>query len=66
MRGVNYLKDGDLADEGPLVGVKAWFDEFLNWLLSGEKVVGKKDAESEKERGGEREVPNNHSIFYDV
>jgi len=64
VEGISNLRDAGLIDEETLDGAKKWLDQYLNWLLTSEKGVGKKGAESEKERGGEREMPNNHGTFY--
>lgn len=66
VEGVSNLRDAGLIDEETLDGTKKWLDQYLNWLLTSEKGIGKKDAHNEKERGGERAMPNNHGTFYDA
>jgi len=66
VEGVGNLRDAGLIDEETLDGVKLWFGKYLNWLLTSEKSIGKKDAENEKERKGEKGALNNHGTFYDV
>jgi len=66
VEGVSNLRDAGLIDEETLNGAKEWFDQYLNWLLTSEQGIGKKDAENEKERGGERAMTNNHGTLYDV
>lgn len=66
VEGISNLRDAGLIDGETLDGAKKWFDQYLNWLLTSEKGIGKKDAENEKERGGERAMINNHGTFYDA
>ena len=66
VEGISNLRDAGLIDEETLDGVRKWFDQYLNWLLTSEKGIGKKDAGNEKERGGERAMLNNHGTFYDA
>lgn len=66
IEGVNNLKACGLIDSDTLTGVEGWFNQYLDWLLTSEKAIGKKDAENEKERKGEKGIPNNHATFYDV
>jgi len=64
--GTNKLKNMGLIDAQTLEGVENWFNQYLNWLLTSEKAIGKKDANNEKERNGEKGMFNNHGTFYDV
>ena len=66
VEGISNLREAGLIDEETLDGTKKWFGQYLNWLLTDEKGIGKKDAENAKERGGEKAMPNNHGTFYDV
>lgn len=66
VEGISNIRDAGLIDGETLDGAKKWFDSYLDWLLTSEKGIGKKDAENEKERGGERAMTNNHGTFYDV
>jgi hypothetical protein len=60
------LNENNEEDKKVLDGAREWFDQYLNWLLTSKKAVGKKDEGNEKERGGEKGMPNNHGTFYDV
>lgn len=66
VEGISNLRESGLIDEETLDGAKKWFDQYLNWLLTSEKGIGKKDAENAKERGGEKAMSNNHGTFYDT
>lgn len=66
VEGISNLSDAGLIDEETLDGAKKWFGQYLNWLLTSEKGIGKKNAENAKERGGEKAMPNNHGTFYDA
>lgn len=65
-QGVVVLKEQGLIDDETYEGVKSWFKEYLNWLQTSEKAVGNPNSANEKERTGEKGMPNNHGTFYDV
>ncbi len=64
--GIGNMERAGLIDKVTLDGAKKWFGQYLDWLLTSEKGIGNPNAGNEKERGGERAMPNNHGAFYDV
>lgn len=66
IEGINNLKASGLIDTETLKGAESWFNQYLDWLLTSEKAIGKKDAENEREKKGEKGMPNNHATFYDI
>lgn len=64
--GVRILKENGLIDKETQKGIEAWYNEYLTWLQTSEKGIGNVNAGNEKERNGERGMPNNHGTFYDV
>lgn len=66
VEGINNLEQAGLIDKETLGGVQKWFDQYLDWLLTSEKAIGKKDAENENERGGMKGTAGNTGTFYDA
>jgi hypothetical protein len=64
--GVKILKENGLVDQETQKGIETWYNKYLIWLQTSEKGIGNVNAGNEKEKNGERGMPNNHGTFYDV